>query len=86
MRLSNTNPRTLRAFHIGGYWRGGNDMVRQMMREDEAAESYRTNAVEPIRQALLNTRGRKTEAAKLLGISRSTLWRRMKNLSRSAYT
>lgn len=31
MRLSNTNPRTLRAFHIGGYWRGDNDMVRQMM-------------------------------------------------------
>ena len=61
------------------------DMVRQLMREDEAAESYQTNAVEPIRQALLNTRGRKTEAAKLLGISRSTLWRRMKTLSRSAY-
>lgn len=60
------------------------DMVIQMMREDEAAEPYQTNTVEPIRQALVNARGRKTEAAKLLGISRSTLWRRMKNLSRSA--
>ena len=31
MRLSNPDPKTLRAFHIGGYWRGANDMVRQMM-------------------------------------------------------
>ena len=65
------------------------DMVRQMMREDEAEESFsinfQTNTVEPIRQALTNARGRKAEAAKLLGISRSTLWRRMKNLSRSVY-
>ncbi len=56
------------------------DMVRQMMREDEAADPYQTSAVEPIRQALINTRGRKAEAAQLLGISRSTLWRRMKSL------
>ena len=56
------------------------DMVRQMMREDEAAEPYQKSIVEPIRQALANSRGRKAEAAKLLGISRSTLWRRMKNL------
>ena len=56
------------------------DMVRQMMREDEAAEPYQRSIVEPIRQALTNARGKKAEAAKLLGISRSTLWRRMKSL------
>ncbi len=56
------------------------DMVRQMMREDEAAEPYQESIVEPIRQALTSSRGRKAEAAKLLGISRSTLWRRMKSL------
>jgi hypothetical protein len=31
MRLHVTDPARLRAFHIGGYWRGANDMVRQMM-------------------------------------------------------
>ena len=31
MRLHVTEPARLRAFHIGGYWRGANDMVRQMM-------------------------------------------------------
>ncbi|HEX4495764.1 MAG TPA: glycosyltransferase [Thermoanaerobaculia bacterium] len=31
MRLPTTDPSRLRAFHIGGYWRGANDMVRQMM-------------------------------------------------------
>jgi spore maturation protein CgeB len=31
MRLTVTEPAKLRAFHIGGYWRGANDMVRQMM-------------------------------------------------------
>jgi Glycosyl transferases group 1 len=31
MRLQTTTPSRLRAFHIGGYWRGANDMVRQMM-------------------------------------------------------
>ena len=66
------------------------DMVRQMMQEDEAAEpfsiNYQTSSVEPIREALVNAHGRKAEAAKMLSISRSTLWRRMKNLSRPAYT
>lgn len=31
MRLSVTDPAALRVLHIGGYWRGANDMVRQMM-------------------------------------------------------
>lgn len=31
MRLTTTLPAELRAFHVGGYWRGANDMVRQMM-------------------------------------------------------
>lgn len=31
MLLTSTAPQGLRAFHIGGYWRGANDMVRQMM-------------------------------------------------------
>jgi spore maturation protein CgeB len=31
MRLTTKDPAKLRAFHIGGYWRGANDMVRQMM-------------------------------------------------------
>lgn len=31
VRLSVTSPEAVRAFHIGGYWRGGNDMVLQMM-------------------------------------------------------
>jgi spore maturation protein CgeB len=31
MRLNVADPNHLRAFHVGGYWRGPNDMVRQMM-------------------------------------------------------
>src|ERR1700710_2082723 len=31
MRLPVTDPSRLRAFHIGRYWRGETDMVRQMM-------------------------------------------------------
>jgi spore maturation protein CgeB len=31
MRLQVTDPSRLRAVHVGGYWRGPNDMVRQMM-------------------------------------------------------
>jgi spore maturation protein CgeB len=31
MRLPVTDPSRLRAVHVGGYWRGPNDMVRQMM-------------------------------------------------------
>jgi hypothetical protein len=31
LRLPVTDPSRLRVFHVGGYWRGENDMVRQMM-------------------------------------------------------
>jgi len=31
MQLPTSDPRRLRVLHIGGYWRGPNDMVRQMM-------------------------------------------------------
>jgi transcriptional regulator of acetoin/glycerol metabolism len=41
---------------------------------------FRAASAETIRQALADARGRQTEAAKNLGISRSTLWRRMKSL------
>ena len=60
------------------------EMVRQMMREDDLEEPLRIDfkavSTETIRQALIDARGKQTEAAKSLGISRSTLWRRMKRL------
>ena len=31
MRLPTADPRRLRVLHVGGYWRGPNDMVRHMM-------------------------------------------------------
>lgn len=60
------------------------EMVLQMMQEDELSEPFTVSAgamgMEAIRQALADARGRRAEASKILGISRSTLWRRMKNL------
>jgi transcriptional regulator with PAS, ATPase and Fis domain len=60
------------------------EMVRQMMREDDVEEPFRVDfkatSTETIRQALIDARGKQTEAARNLGISRSTLWRRMKSL------
>jgi PAS domain S-box-containing protein len=62
-------------------------LVTRMMRDDDADEAIGPVHIMPIagsaneiRQALEKTRGRQLEAAKLLGISRSTLWRRMKVL------
>ena len=60
------------------------EMVLQMMQEDEPSEpftvSHHATPADRIRTALLDARGRQGGAAKLLGISRSTLWRRMKKL------
>jgi transcriptional regulator with PAS, ATPase and Fis domain len=60
------------------------DMVLQMIREDEMTEPFvigsRATGVEAIRKALAEARGKQAEAAKILGISRSTLWRRRKSL------
>ena len=62
------------------------DLVIRMMRDDEDESiipdcpSPKAGSIDEIRQALRQTRGRQQEAAALLGISRSTLWRRMKAL------
>ena len=63
------------------------DLVNRMMRDDDADEAINQPHIiltacsaDEIRQALTTTRGRQLEAATLLGISRSTLWRRMKSL------
>ena len=64
------------------------DLVARMMQDDDSVESstYPLSTTllfdnaEEIRQALQKTKGRQAAAAKLLGISRSTLWRRIKSL------
>ncbi|MBP2667108.1 MAG: proprionate catabolism activator, Fis family, partial [Firmicutes bacterium] len=63
------------------------ELVTRMMRDDDADDPSGPFRIMPaagsadeIRQALEKTRGKQLEAAKLLGISRSTLWRRMKTL------
>jgi spore maturation protein CgeB len=58
MRLPFTDPARLRAFHIGGYWRGDNDMVRQMMLGLRAAGAeVREYGTDEHREAL-DTEGR----------------------------
>ena len=63
-------------------------MVLQMMKEDNGMEPPGMNAgagaVERIGHAFIESRGRRTEAAKILGISRSTLWRRVKSFGLSS--
>lgn len=63
------------------------ELVTRMMRDDDADDPggpFRimpaAGSADEIRQALEKTRGKQLEAANLLGISRSTLWRRMKAL------
>lgn len=55
-------------------------LVKMHMGDDdnEILTHIRDNEMDDIRQALTKTRGNHTEAAKILGISRSTLWRRLR--------
>ena len=64
------------------------DLVIRMMRDDEEDSSLpeplflpKAGGIDEVRQALRQTKGRQGEAAALLGISRSTLWRRLKSLN-----
>ncbi len=68
------------------------ELVTRMLQDDDSVESISGqsiclpgNSIEEICQALSLTRGRLAEAAKLLGISRSTLWRKMKALGLRNY-
>ena len=58
MRLRTSDPRGLRVLHIGGYWRGPNDIVRHMMLGLRAAgaevEEYNTDE----HSSALDTEGR----------------------------
>jgi transcriptional regulator with PAS, ATPase and Fis domain len=63
------------------------ELISRVMRDDDdhqetqaAAAWSPTDDREAIRQALEQTRGRLAAAAELLGISRSTLWRKLKSL------
>lgn len=83
--LQNTIERIMAVHRQGSI---STELVARMMQDDDGAETAaRTASYSPlsddaaeIRQALQKTKGRLAEAAKLLGISRSTLWRRMKGL------
>jgi len=57
------------------------DMVQQHLdppQDNEILSQLLNDEIEEIRQALLLTKGNQTEAAKILGISRSTLWRKLR--------
>jgi PAS domain S-box-containing protein len=57
------------------------DMIQQHLdtpQENKIISKLRSDETEEIRQALLFTKGNHTEAAKMLGISRSTLWRKLR--------
>jgi transcriptional regulator with PAS, ATPase and Fis domain len=49
--------------------------------ESEIHMHLRNAEMEDIRRALVLSRGKHSEAAKILGISRSTLWRRLKRMN-----
>jgi transcriptional regulator of acetoin/glycerol metabolism len=53
-------------------------MIRQALGDAPGGEAPAEGPFAEIQRALQATRGRQGAAAKLLGISRSTLWRRMK--------
>ncbi|MEE4135996.1 MAG: sigma 54-interacting transcriptional regulator, partial [Desulforhopalus sp.] len=59
------------------------EMVRQHLEdqhENEIHSQLHNDQMEEIRQALKLSRGKHTDAARLLGISRSTLWRKLKRM------
>ena len=67
------------------------ELVCRLMQDDDSVESSVItvaseslfDAADEIRQALQKTKGRQAAAAKLLGISRSTLWRRIKSMDKT---
>jgi two-component system nitrogen regulation response regulator NtrX len=67
------------------------ELVSRVMRDDDdlpetslkTVAGTPTNERDIIQQALVQTRGKLSTTAELLGISRSTLWRKMKNLGLS---
>jgi len=60
------------------------EMVRRHLDnpyESDIRVKLHNNEMEEIKQALIMSRGNQTEAAKVLGISRSTLWRKLKKIT-----
>ena len=60
------------------------EMVRQHLEDHHESDiriKLRNVEMEEIRQALILSRGKHTEAARILGISRSTLWRKLKRMT-----
>lgn len=60
------------------------EMVKQHLEDQHESEIHvklRNDEMEDIKQALILSRGKHTEAAKILGISRSTLWRKLKRMT-----
>jgi PAS domain S-box-containing protein len=60
------------------------EMIRQHLEDQHESEiqtTLRNEEMDAIRQALILSQGRHGDAAKILGISRSTLWRRLKRMT-----
>ncbi|SHO53079.1 sigma 54-interacting transcriptional regulator [Desulfopila aestuarii] len=60
------------------------EIVKQHLEDKHESEIHvklRNDEMEDIRQAMILSRGKHSEAAKILGISRSTLWRKLKRMT-----
>ncbi len=60
------------------------ELVKQHLQDQHESEiqvQLRKDEMAEIRQALILSRGKQTEAARILGISRSTLWRKLKRMT-----